>query len=392
MVFLSLVRTFALSVIVLEGCLADYSPYLTGNGQDVPDAGHDPRDVATEPLDVARDAGRTDLLTDSPHADNGASPCPAGEMRCGGACVDVRVNDAHCGACGGACMSGLRCVDGGCSGSCPAPQVVCDRTCVNLLADARHCGNCNEPCSAGQGCFGGVCRIIAPCMAPMTLCSGSCINTASDNAHCGGCDVRCGATQLCTSGACVPPGAGMAGRACSRDADCGAGGACLPPGQGFSGGYCIYGCAAGARAGDSCVGGSGVCVPMDAGSLNCLPNCDPRSTGQCRTGYICQNISTGGSIGVCYPQCTVNPGAICGAYRCNTTTGECSRAACTTSTQCSSGSVCNAGVCECTAATNCGAGNRCYPRAATTSAYCACATNASCASGEMCDTSTGRCL
>jgi len=185
----------------------------------------------------------------------------------------------------------------------------------------------------------------------------------------------------------------MAGGPCVRDSDCGAGGACLTSGGGFMGGYCIFGCPSGAAAGDPCAGDTGLCIP-NGGQLICMRDCTPGTLGQCRTGYICLDVSTDGSIGICYPNCNVNPTAICGAYQCVSSTGECSGACTAGASTCSAGSSCNASTsrCECGPSTNCGAGYQCYPRSGARSAFCGCTSSAVCSSGRSCDTSTGTCI
>lgn len=215
-------------------------------------------------------------------------------------------------------------------------------------------------------------------------------NLQSHTANCGICGFLCGAGQFCQGGVCA---ATIAGQPCARDADCGTGGQCVPAGQGFTGGYCIYGCAASAAAGDPCANGTGICLPTSGGGqLVCFRDCVPGVTGRCRTGYICLSVTTDNSLGVCYPHCGVNPGLLCGPNRCDTTSGECQSATCTSSSQCAAGAVCMTGRCECTVSTNCGTNARCYPRAGSTPGYCGCASSAWCASGRTCDTSTGRCL
>lgn len=321
----------------------------------------------------------------------GRCVCPVGQTLCGMSCVNMATDGSNCGACGRTCATGQVCNSGQCMTNCAAPRRMCGTSCVDVASDIAHCGACNMRCGANQLCMNGAC--VTPCPPPSVTCNRTCTDVTSDLANCGACGRRCTSGQACVSGACTTPVTGVAGRACQRDADCGTGGACLPTGQGFPNGYCIYGCGAGARPGSACAGGTGICVPTSPDQpLICFRNCTPRSTGQCRTDYICLDISTDGTVGVCYPRCTFNPGAVCGAYRCNALTGECIRGTCTFNAQCSTGSVCNEGECECSAMTSCGTGNRCYPRASTTPAYCACATNAGCANGEMCDTSTGRCL
>lgn len=42
-------------------------------------------------------------------------------------------------------------------GACPMPLEVCGGACVDLRSDPRHCGACGRPCGAGLSCGGGVC-------------------------------------------------------------------------------------------------------------------------------------------------------------------------------------------------------------------------------------------
>lgn len=43
-----------------------------------------------------------------------AAPCQCSGTMCGGDCVDLMNDDAHCGACGSACGAGQACVEGEC--------------------------------------------------------------------------------------------------------------------------------------------------------------------------------------------------------------------------------------------------------------------------------------
>jgi hypothetical protein len=269
---------------------------------------------------------------------------------------------------------------------------MCGSSCTDVSVDIGNCGRCNNRCDPGQLCTAGSC--VTPCAPPGLVCNGACVDATRDLANCGRCNNRCAAGQVCSAGACVTPTVtGMAGGACVRDSDCGAGGACLATGSGFTGGYCIYGCPAGATAGDACAGGTGICLNAGGAQLTCFRDCTPGGAGECRSGYICLDVSTDGSIGICYPHCSVNPGAVCGAQRCDASTGECS-GLCTAASQCSSGSTCNATsmTCQCTASTNCGTGFRCYPATATRGAACGCTSSAVCSAGRSCDTSTGTCI
>ncbi len=169
----------------------------------------------------------------------------------------------------------------------------------------------------------------------------------------------------------------------------GPGGACAPAAQGFPGGYCVYACAATAQAGTACTS-AGVCSGPGDQNL-CFRRCSPGASGGCRQGYVCLDITGGGTVGVCYPNCTSNPGLLCGAYRCNATTGACGGGRCTDSARCSPGSYCGvlSARCECTAATSCGPNHRCY--VFVTGSRCGCANDAGCGPGRTCNTNNGTC-
>ncbi len=125
-----------------------------------------------------------------------AGGCPAAQVRCAGRCVDLRLDDAHCGACGAACADGAACAGGTCvAQDCPAgrcePGFVCERqSCVD-----RRCVGVS--CPTPQRCAAGL------CLSP----------------SCG--DTRCGPEQLCQDGRCVD--ARCVGVACPVGARCVAG-------------------------------------------------------------------------------------------------------------------------------------------------------------------------
>jgi YVTN family beta-propeller protein len=68
--------------------------------------------------------------------------CPVGELFCGGACVDLAVDAAHCGACGTACADGSSCRAG---------------ACVALGTDRLNCGAVGRACLPGESCLSGAC-------------------------------------------------------------------------------------------------------------------------------------------------------------------------------------------------------------------------------------------
>jgi hypothetical protein len=135
---------------------------------------------------------------------------PCALYDCGGACVDVRVDAAHCGACDHACPDGQVCSGGACALECEAPLVACDAggalACKAIRTDPANCGACGVACPAGQVCADGAC---APgCAAPLTACGGAgegawCADLQHDRLDCGGCGQACAPGRACAAGTCV---------------------------------------------------------------------------------------------------------------------------------------------------------------------------------------------
>jgi hypothetical protein len=88
----------------------------------------------------------------------GACACPAGQERCGDACVDTATDRANCGACGVVCPAGETCGGGSCrcgnggscrcgnGGSCGGGLTCCAGGCAALDNDPRNCGACGNVC------------------------------------------------------------------------------------------------------------------------------------------------------------------------------------------------------------------------------------------------------
>ena len=98
--------------------------------------------------------------------------CPAGEVDCGGVCVDLSTDDFDCGACGATCPGGTVCSGGVCvGGSCTPDLAGCavdSDCCTGVCAGDNLCGcvNTNETgcaidsdcCSSVDTCINGVCQ------------------------------------------------------------------------------------------------------------------------------------------------------------------------------------------------------------------------------------------
>ena len=78
--------------------------------------------------------------------------CAAGLLRCGPACVDTRLDDAHCGGCGMACSPLQSCAAGGCyPDDCPPADCASNQVCVNGACSERTC--VGVLCGAGFTCL-----------------------------------------------------------------------------------------------------------------------------------------------------------------------------------------------------------------------------------------------
>ena len=301
-----------------------------------------------------------------------APNCPAGQTKCGGACVSTNADNANCGACGNMCAWGQTCFSGACIVSCPAGQNNCTGACTNLHNDNANCGACGTTCAVGQTCSSGACALICP--AGQTACSGACTNLRNDNANCGACGVACAASQTCSSGTCAvicPAGQNNCTGACvnlhNDNANCGACGATCASGQTCSSGACTLICPAGQTA---C---SGACVNLHNDNANC---------GAC--GTVCawgQTCSSGTCAVICPAGQTNCNGACTNVRNDNANCGACGTA-CAAGQTCSSGTcalICPAGQTACSGACtnlrsdngNCGAcGNTCATGTACYSGSC----------------------
>jgi hypothetical protein len=101
--------------------------------------------------------------------DDGATCSGNASCQCGGICVDLSSDAAHCGSCNKACPTGGSCVASACV--CPSGTSDCGTSCANTQTDANHCGACNNKCNTGASCSAGKCG--SPVMLLLVDHSGS---------------------------------------------------------------------------------------------------------------------------------------------------------------------------------------------------------------------------
>lgn len=129
-------------------------------------------DAAQVSADASDDAGVGPLDSGAPDSGGGApvdagvapdvGPADSGSAcgaraSCGGECVDLATDRAHCGACGRSCGALEICAAERCE--C---EDTCDGRCVDVFSDRAHCGACGNACGADTECLGGVCAARLP--------------------------------------------------------------------------------------------------------------------------------------------------------------------------------------------------------------------------------------
>src|SRR5438874_4590712 len=131
---------------------------------------------------------------------SGAEKCTGGTVACGGACVDVHLDPANCGACGRTCDSAEVCSVATCAADCLAGTTSCGGRCTDQATDPNNCGACGHGCGGGEVCSAGACT--ASC-DPLTECDGRCVDVQTDEHACGACGVACPQGQFCVAGGCT---------------------------------------------------------------------------------------------------------------------------------------------------------------------------------------------
>ncbi|GAB5543029.1 MAG: hypothetical protein SangKO_027890 [Sandaracinaceae bacterium] len=264
-------------------------------------------------------------------------PCPAGEARCGEACVDPGSDPAHCGGCGMACLG--PCEEGECLGTrCGPGEAGCGGVCVAVLDDPDHCGACEVVCAPEERCSAGACE--PGCRAPLIDCGGVCVDLEGDVQHCGACGQGCDGT--CDGGRCAGTLCEATERLCDPTEGC----------VDVSTNVARCGdCDAACGTGEECV--EGRCLePCEAPELRCGAGCvdpltDADHCGACGQGCERGEECLEGTCGTCPAGTTVCDG------RCvDTDTDFANCGGC--GDRCAPGVLCEAGVCDCPLTRTCG--------------------------------------
>jgi hypothetical protein len=153
-------------------------------------------------------------------------PCPIGQTRCAGACVDLTTRVDHCGACGTTCNAAgatSQCVAGRCTFTCMPGFANCDGDASNgcernLLSDPANCGLCRRACISPSGgsamCSSGMC-VDSNCSGACLATGGTCSVGVGDCRRTG--VVSCRGTSTICAGS---PGTPQTELCDGRDNDC----------------------------------------------------------------------------------------------------------------------------------------------------------------------------
>lgn len=296
-------------------------------------------------------------------AGDGVECGDAGELCCGGACVDTATSTEHCSACGTACASNESCTSAVCD--CSEGFDRCGGECVSLTSPA-HCGRCDNTCTgATPACLGATCGACAtaadcppddrhPCTADTPTCvDGACVYEILPGAclidgacfpeggrdrdnSCHTCDPARSQDQwsdrdgeTCDDGVFCTTGTMCDGTVCTgaTPLDCDDGLDCTTDGCGESANRCLYDVRTGCLI-------DGVCV--SEGARNPANQCEECRGSRSREGWtlavgavcddgrVCTIDDTCQLDGMCGG--TPNPcndGLSCTSDSCNTTTDTC---------------------------------------------------------------------
>lgn len=274
-------------------------------------------------------------------------PCPTGETRCDGVCLDLQASPLSCGACGILCATGATCEAGACR--CPTGQAVCDGACVDTATDEANCGDCGQDCGAGGTCAGGACSCegtltSTPCaVAAWPYCR----DLTADEAHCG----ACGAACQKPGSQCTPAGGGTCACAEPRPQDCTTYCADVDGADAQNCGGCGLACTLPGKT--RCAGGACACVTglSDCGTAGCFDlqadeaHCGTCTT-QCSSGVTCcaggcaDTKTSKANCGACGNACGGD--LVCVASACGCADGKkaCGTTCCAGTQCCGDGTAC----------------------------------------------------
>ncbi|MSP59943.1 MAG: hypothetical protein EXR72_06310 [Myxococcales bacterium] len=222
---------------------------------------------------------------------------------CDHKCIDVAMDNANCGKCGGACNMGDSC---------------CAAACIDSQADIKNCGGCGMACAFANGsgtCGKGMCAFDKCTMGfddcDKDLKNGCEADVAGDAKNCGACGTACdpvpNGMAACMGGKCAAGTCNMGFGDCDKDAKNGceedlavSAGNC---------GACGTSCMAVANGMPACMGG--MCT---AGTCNKgFADCDMDDKTGCET-----DVTTVKDCGACGTVCAAvaNGSAACTAGKC----------------------------------------------------------------------------
>jgi hypothetical protein len=322
----------------------------------------------------------------------GDVPCPNGDTRCDGVCVNLGNDPLHCGSCTTACALGELC-----EGAVCVPGPDCTQTpCTGLTYCDLATGVCKPGCASAAQCAANeTCELsthACECVPGFTRYpSGVCGN----GCEIGGVEYAAGTKNPANAcQICVPAQNNAGWSAVADSTACGANLYCY-------GGTCT-----------ACLTGS-ACTPANpchdgvqqctAGSASCADTgaSKPNGTG-CGAGKVCTsgNCQTGCFVGgAFYASGAASPASSC--QTCQPSASVTSFTALSNGTSCGSGKVCNAGTC----ATGCFIGGAfytsgqaspsdpckaCVPTTSTTT-WTPVSAGTSCGTGKICNP-TGSCV
>ena len=137
-------------------------------------------------------------------------PCPSGQVRCDGECIDPLTHSTYCGAQANCtefttCTAGVELCNGSgvCAFACAEGLTNCNEICVNIESNINHCGACKNVCASHELCEAGACTCAEGFFSCDELPENGCeTDLMTDEMNCGACGVECIDGQSCVAGVC----------------------------------------------------------------------------------------------------------------------------------------------------------------------------------------------